>query len=177
MHSKLCMAVSSLGVRGMNPILMVKEASGEYRLASPEEILNAANNVIESKFQRGVVITGAKMCFELFTQKLALREREVFAALFLDERHRVLVYEELFLGTVNGAVVYPRILAQKALGYNAAALVVAHNHPSGDPEPSEKDKQITAKLIEALALIDVRLIDHIVVGDGNCVSFAEYGFI
>lgn len=171
------MAVSSLEVKAMKPMLMIQDASGEYRVASSEEILSAAKGVIARRFRCGESITCVKTCFEFFTQKLALQQREVFAALFLNEKHRILGYEELFFGTINSAPIFPRILAQKALAYNAAALVVAHNHPSGVPEPSESDKKITTRIIEALALIDVRLIDHIVVGDGNCVSFAECGFI
>ena len=106
-----------------------------------------------------------------------LREQEVFAALFLDNKNRVIIYEELFYGTIDSASVYPRIVAQKALQYNAAAVIVAHNHPSGVAEPSRGDESITLRLKEALALVEVQLLDHIVVGDGKCVSLAERGVI
>lgn len=161
----------------MKPVLMVRDSAGDYQVASSEEILRAADDVIKSRFKRGEAITSPKESFDLFNQKLALREREIFAVLFLDERHRILAYEELFLGTINAANVYPRVILQKALGYNAAAIIVAHNHPSGVAEPSENDKRITDRLISILTLVDVQLIDHIVVGASGCVSFAERGFM
>ena len=102
---------------------------------------------------------------------------EVFACLFLDNRHRVIAFEELFRGTLDGTSVYPRVVVRRALGHNAAALVCMHNHPSGVAEPSATDRAITRRLAEALALVDVRLIDHFVVGDGECVSFAERGLL
>ena len=102
---------------------------------------------------------------------------EVFACLFLDNRHRVIAFEELFRGTLDGTSVYPRVVVRRALGHNAAALVCMHNHPSGVAEPSATDRVITKRLAEALALVDVRLIDHFVVGDGECVSFAERGLL
>ena len=102
---------------------------------------------------------------------------EVFACLFLDNRHRVVAFEELFAGTLDGASVHPRVVVRRALGHNAGAIVCAHNHPSGVAEPSRADRAITKRLAEALALVDVRLIDHFVVGDGECVSFAERGLL
>lgn len=102
---------------------------------------------------------------------------EVFAALFLDTRHRVIAFEELFHGTIDGATVYPRVVAEKALQHRAAALIVAHNHPSGVSEPSLADQAITRRLKDALALLDIRLLDHFVVGDGAPVSMAARGMI
>ena len=102
---------------------------------------------------------------------------EVFACLFLDTRHRVIAFEELFHGTIDGATVYPRVVAEKALQHGAAALIVAHNHPSGVSEPSLADQVITRRLKEALALLDIRLLDHFVIGDGNPVSMAARGLI
>ena len=109
--------------------------------------------------------------------RLRGRANEVFVAVFLDNRHRVIAFEELFHGTVDGASVHPRVVARRALAHNAAALVCAHNHPSGVAEPSRSDRAITARLRDALALVDVRLIDHFVVGDGECASFAERGWL
>lgn len=103
--------------------------------------------------------------------------REVFAALFLDSQNRVITYEPLFYGTINAASVYPREIVKRSLALNAAGLIVAHNHPSGVAEPSQADRQLTDRLCEALALVDIRLLDHMVVGDGNIVSFAERGWI
>ena len=102
---------------------------------------------------------------------------EVFVAIFLDNRHRPIAYEALFQGTVDGATVHPRVVVRRALMHNAAALVVAHGHPSGVAEPSIADRAITKRLAEALALVDIRLIDHFVVGDGETVSFAERGLL
>ena len=159
----------------MKTRLMVKDLIGDKRPAEPEEILAAAQEVISRRYRRGVGITSPKMSFELFQQKLVLREQEVFAALFLDNKHRVIVYEELFYGTIDSASVHPRVVAQKALQYNAAAIIVAHNHPSGAPETSRADESITLRLKDALALVDVRLLDHIVVGNERCISLAERG--
>jgi DNA repair protein RadC len=111
--------------------------------------------------------------------KSVLRDypHEVFAALFLDTRHRVIAFEELFHGTIDGATVYPRVVAEKALQHRAAALIVAHNHPSGVSEPSLADQAITRRLKDALALLDIRLLDHFVIGDGAPVSMAARGMV
>jgi DNA repair protein RadC len=111
--------------------------------------------------------------------KTVLRDNpnEVFACLFLDTRHRVIAFEELFHGTIDGATVYPRVVAERALQHGAAALIVAHNHPSGISEPSLADQAITRRLKDALALLDIRLLDHFVVGDGTPVSMAARGLL
>ncbi len=111
--------------------------------------------------------------------KSQLRDRpyEVFAALFLDNRHQVIQFEELFRGTIDGASVYPREVVKKALDHNAAALIIAHNHPSGVAEPSSADERITIRLKEALGLVDIRLLDHLIIGDGEIVSLAERGVL
>ncbi|MEQ8858291.1 MAG: DNA repair protein RadC [Pseudomonadales bacterium] len=109
--------------------------------------------------------------------KLSAHEREVFACLFLDSRHRLLGYENLFLGSVDRASVHPREVLKRALAHNAAAVVLAHNHPSGHPEPSPSDLRLTEELRGLLAQIDVRVIDHVVVGHGATVSLAERGLL
>ncbi|VAW93941.1 UPF0758 family protein, partial [hydrothermal vent metagenome] len=96
---------------------------------------------------------------------------------FLDTRHRVIEFEELFRGTIDGASVHPREVLRRALAHNAAAVILAHNHPSGIAEPSRADRHITERLTDALALVDVRVLDHLVVGDGEVVSFAERGWL
>ena len=108
-----------------------------------------------------------------------LRDRpyEVFCCLFLDNRHRLVAFEELFRGTIDGANVYPREVVRQALQHNAASMIIAHNHPSGFVEPSPADEHVTRRLRDALALVDVRLLDHFIVGDGKCLSFAEQGLI
>jgi DNA repair protein RadC len=106
---------------------------------------------------------------------LAHRDHEVFCCLFLDTRHRLISYGELFRGTVDGATVYPREVVKRALAHNASALILAHNHPSGVAEPSEADRSITLKLAKALMLVEIRLLDHVVVGAGHVTSMAERG--
>ncbi|HDY5567689.1 TPA: DNA repair protein RadC, partial [Pseudomonas aeruginosa] len=102
---------------------------------------------------------------------------EVFALLMLDSRHRVIAFEEVFRGTLDGASVYPREVVKLALEHNAAALILVHNHPSGDPEPSMADRNLTTKLQDALNLVGVRTLDHVVVGNEGCVSLAELGYV
>lgn len=109
--------------------------------------------------------------------QLRHHKREVFACLFLDARHRVLCFEELFYGTLSNADIYPREVVKRALQVNAAAVIFSHNHPSGIAEPSLDDKGITQKLIKALAIVGVRVLDHMVVGEGQVISFAEKGFL
>jgi DNA repair protein RadC len=104
-------------------------------------------------------------------------EHERFCCLFLDNRHRVLRFEELFRGTIDGTSVYPREVVKEALRVNAAAVILAHNHPSGVAEPSQADERITHRLKAALALVDIRLLDHLVVGDGRIVSLASRGLV
>ena len=108
-----------------------------------------------------------------------LRDRpfEVFCCLFLDNRHRLIAFDELFRGTIDGASVHPREVVRQALHRNAAAVILAHNHPSGVAEPSQADELITHRLKDALALVDIRVLDHIVVGDSRCTSFAERGLL
>ena len=109
--------------------------------------------------------------------RLRDRPHEVFCCIFLDNRHRVLAFEELFRGTIDNTTVYPREVVRQALERNAAALILAHNHPSGVPEPSEADRLITRRIRDALELVDVRLLDHFIVGDGTCVSLASRGLL
>jgi len=105
------------------------------------------------------------------------RRPGVFCCLFLDNRHRVIAFDEVFRGTIDGASVHPREVVKLALTRNAAAVILAHNHPSGIAEPSQADELITGRLRDALALVDIRVLDHIVVGDGACGSFAERGLL
>jgi len=118
-----------------------------------------------------------KEVFSHLQALLADYEHEVFALLMLDSRHRVIAFEELFRGTLDGASVYPREVVKLALEHNAAALILVHNHPSGDPEPSMADRNLTTKLLDALNLVSVRTLDHIVVGNEGCVSLAELGYL
>ena len=132
---------------------------------------------MEARLRRDGALTSPDHTRRYLEARLRGRRNEVFVAVFLDNRHQPIAYEELFQGTVDGATVHPRVVVRRALMHNAAALVVAHGHPSGVAEPSLADRAITRRLADALALVDVRLIDHFVVGDGECVSFAERGWL
>jgi DNA repair protein RadC len=109
--------------------------------------------------------------------QLAHLKQEVFAVLFLDNRHRLVTFEKLFFGTIDGASVHPREVVRRSIELNAAAVILAHNHPSGVAEPSQADERITQRLRDALALVDVRTLDHIIIGDGTPTSFAERGLL
>jgi len=127
--------------------------------------------------QRGTALTSPSDTLDYLQRSLQDRRREIFYCMFLDTRHRVICHQELFQGSIDGACVYPRVVAEHALRYNAAAVIVAHNHPSGVTEPSLADQAITRRLKDALALLEIRLLDHFVIGDGAPVSLASRGMI
>ena len=132
---------------------------------------------LESRLERGVSLATPDDTRRYLSCRLRGYPHEVFACLFLDNRNRVLGFEEMFRGTIDGATVHPREVVKRALEHNAAALIVAHNHPSGVAEPSHADRALTRRLVDAVALVDIRLLDHLVIGDGEVVSFAERGFL
>jgi len=132
---------------------------------------------LKQSLQRGVALTSPTMTVEYLQTLLRDRDREIFTCLFLDTRHRVIAAENLFRGSIDGASVYPRVVAERALRLSAAAVIVAHNHPSGVSEPSLADQAITRRLKDALLLLEIRLLDHFVVGDGPPVSMASRGML
>jgi DNA repair protein RadC len=132
---------------------------------------------LKQSLQRGVSLTSPAMTIEYLQTILRDRKREIFTCLFLDTRHRVIAAEDLFQGSIDGACVYPRVVAERALRLSAAAVIVAHNHPSGVSEPSLADQAITRRLKDALLLLEIRLLDHFVVGDGPPVSMASRGML
>lgn len=132
---------------------------------------------LKQSLQRGVSLTSPAMTMEYLQTVLRDRKREIFTCLFLDTRHRVIASEDLFQGSIDGACVYPRVVAERALRLGAAAVIVAHNHPSGVSEPSLADQAITRRLKDALLLLEIRLLDHFVVGDGKPVSLASRGML
>ncbi len=132
---------------------------------------------LKQTLQRGVSLTSPATTMEYLQTVLQDRKREIFTCLFLDTRHRVIATEELFQGSIDGACVYPRVVAERALRLGAAAVIVAHNHPSGISEPSLADQAITRRLKNALSLLEIRLLDHFVVGDGPPVSMASRGML
>ena len=141
---------------------------------SESEIINKALDILEEKLHYGesVVFNSSEIAKNYCKLKLRSLKNEHFAVLFLDKRHRLIEYSELFHGTIDCSSVHPRVVAQKALEVNAAAVIFAHNHPSGFAEPSHADQQITNQLKNALSMFDVRVLDHLVVGE-DVVSFAE----
>ncbi len=150
---------------------------GPARACQLAAALELGQRHLAAELERGTALTDPLAAGRYFAQRLRARPHEVFAALFLDNRHRALAFEELFTGTIDGAEVHPREVVRRALAHNAAALIVAHNHPSGNREPSAADRAVTARLKQALALVDIRLLDHFVIGDGAPVSLAERGWL
>ena len=147
------------------------------RAVSDTEIVTFAQQLIARKFRRGRALCSSEDTRRFFMLKLAEYEHEVFCVLFLDNKHQVLKFEEMFRGTHNEASVYPREVVKRALFHNAAAVMLVHNHPSGVPEPSIADRRITERLSDALALIDVRILDHFIVAGNQSISFAESGLL
>jgi len=153
------------------------EGLGEAKYAQLQATMEMARRHMSETLQRGSVLENPEHTRQFLSSRLRDYPYEVFSCLFLDNRHRVIEFEELFRGTINGASVHPREVVKKALGHNAASVIFAHNHPSGVAEPSAADQHITRQLTDALALVDVRVLDHLVVGDGQVVSFAERGLL
>ena len=150
---------------------------GPARACQLAAALELCNRYLAAGLERGEALTDPQAAGRYFSQRLRGHPSEVFAALFLDTRHRSLAFEELFKGTVDGAEVHPREVVRRALVHNAAAVIIGHNHPSGSSEPSSADRTVTARLKQALALVDVRLLDHFVIGDGAPVSLAARGWV
>ena len=142
-----------------------------------DRLIYNALDILQKRFQDRTVLDSPESVRDYLTVWLTERERECFVALFLDTRHRVLEMKTMFYGTLDGATVYPREVVKEALRYNAGAVIFCHNHPSGVTEPSLADQAITRRLKEALGTIDIRVLDHFIVGGGNCVSMAERGMI
>jgi DNA repair protein RadC len=140
-------------------------------------VMEIVRRQLQQRLQRGISLTSPAMTMEYLQTILRDRNREIFTCLFLDTRHRVIAVENLFKGSIDGACVYPRVVAERALRLNAAAVIVAHNHPSGVSEPSLADQAITRRLKDALLLLEIRLLDHFVVGDGTPVSMASRGML
>ena len=150
---------------------------GPAKYAQLQAVLELARRYLGEELARGEPLRTAADTRRYLQMWLRDHPHEVFCGLFLDSRHRVLACEELAQGTLAGATVYPREVLKRTLALNAAAVIFAHNHPSGVAEPSLADKQLTARLKEALAAIDVRVLDHFVIGDGEAVSFCELGLL
>lgn len=140
-------------------------------------IIQQAQTIIENRYIRGKQLLSVQEVRDYLMIKLAPLEHEVFGCLLLDNQQRILSYQELFRGTINGVNVYPREVVKLSLACNAAALILVHNHPSGEAEPSQADLVITKRLVSALELVDVRMLDHFIVAGTQTVSMAERGLL
>ena len=150
---------------------------GPAKFAQLRAVLEMSNRHLAQTLQKEGALTSPQLTQRYLMSKLRDRQSEAFVALFLDSQHRIIEYVELAHGTIDGAAVYPREVVKMALAKNAAALIFAHNHPSGIAEASQADKSITDRLVKALSLLDIRVLDHIIIGDGEFTSFAEKGWL
>lgn len=168
---------------GLKPLLQAGQTEfcrhkglADAKYAQLQAVLEMAKRHMFEQLSRGDALCSPAQTRQYLKAQLADYPHEVFACLFLDNRNRVIAFEKLFYGTIDGASVYPREVVRQAMKVNAAAVIFAHNHPSGVSEPSQADEQITRRLKDALALVDIRVLDHFVVGD-HVVSFAERGLL
>lgn len=150
---------------------------GSAKYCQLQAVIELARRHLAEQLQRETVFDCSSQVKDYLVAQLRCSEREVFGVLFLDNQHRLIAFEKLFQGSISSASVYPREVVKRGLHFNAAAVILAHNHPSGVAEPSEADVLITKKLGMALGLVDIRVLDHIVVGGGSTVSFAERGLM
>lgn len=169
---------------GLRPMLMVSKGDlcsvhglGATKYVQLQAALELGRRFLEAEMKRTDPLTCPEDTRRFLSAHLRSLPYEVFACVFLDNRHRVIAFEELFRGTIDGAQVYPREVVKRTLAHNAAAVIFAHNHPSGVAEPSRADEALTRRLQEALALVEVRVLDHVIIGEGALVSLAERGLI
>jgi len=168
---------------GLAPLLSADEKTfcqskglGKAKFVQMQAVVEMSRRYLEENMKRGDAMNNVSDVKKYLKSRLQQYPFEVFACLFLDNKHRVIEYEELFRGTIDAASVHPREIVRQVLHHNAAAIVLAHNHPSGVAEPSQADNAITQKIKDALEMIDVRVLDHFVIGD-DVVSFAERGLL
>ncbi|NVK22504.1 MAG: DNA repair protein RadC [Kangiellaceae bacterium] len=169
---------------GLRPLLEANQATfteypglGTAKYCQLQASLELSKRYLQQKLQLGQGFTNPDEVKSYLKSLLSHEKREQFVVLFLNNQHQLLSTEVLFSGTLNSAEVHPRVIAEKALHYHAAAVILAHNHPSGVLEPSESDKHITQQIVAALKLLDIRVLDHIIVAGNQCYSFAERGLL
>lgn len=150
---------------------------GPAKFSQLQAVLEMGRRHLAEGLRRDSALESPQQVRDYLKARLRHEPHEIFGCLFLDTRHRVLAFEALFHGTIDGASVYPRQVVKRALAHNAAAVILTHNHPSGVAEPSQADRQLTTRLKEALGFVDVRVLDHFIVGDGEPLSMAEYGWL
>ncbi|WP_438970734.1 RadC family protein [Methylophaga sp.] len=148
---------------------------GEAKYVQLQAVLEMSQRHLESGIVRGEAFQDCNLTKNYLKHRLRAYPHEVFSCLFLDNQHRMIAFEELFRGTIDGASVYPREVVKQAIKHNAAAVIFAHNHPSGIAEPSQADIHITRRLKSALELVDIRVLDHIIIGDAEPTSLAQRG--
>lgn len=157
--------------------LLVRDVAGDYRPANADEVLQAAQRVLAGQMRGCEVLASPQVVRDYLRVKLGALEHEVFAVVHLDSQNRVLEYVEMFRGSVSQTSVYPREVVKEALARNSAALLLVHNHPSGSTQPSRADEMLTQTLKSALALVDVRVLDHVIVAGAEVLSMAERGLM
>ncbi|MEO7198610.1 MAG: DNA repair protein RadC [Dokdonella sp.] len=165
---------------GLKPLLRTRQtdtALGPVAWIRLQAALEIGRRYLDAELRETEVLTDPSVSARFLKARLEAYPYEVFACLYLDNRHRVIAFEELFRGTIDGASVHPREVVRQCLAHNAAAVIFAHNHPSGVAEPSAADRAITHRLREALALVDVRVLDHFVIGSGTPTSLAQRGML
>ena len=150
---------------------------GDVRLEAVRVLPELARRYFEESLPSGEPIRSPTDTEAFLKARIRHLGHEVFCCVFLDNRHRVIRFDELFRGTIDGTSVYPREVVKEALAVNAAAVILAHNHPSGVAEPSQADERITKRLRSALELVDIRLLDHLIIGDGDAISLAARGIL
>lgn len=154
----------------------IKTRDGRYETARPiteEELILYASTLLEADLHKRQRLNSSTDVAEFLRLRLGHEKREVFSVIFLDHKNRVLKFEVMFMGTINAAIVYPREVVRRALEVNAVNLILAHNHPSGDPEPSKQDYEITRRISDALRLVEIRILDHLVVCRDSFVSLSD----
>ncbi|MBN9203021.1 RadC family protein [Methylibium petroleiphilum] len=171
------MSTSSISFVGAADTLLVRDVDGQYRPAHADEVLCHARRLLANRVRRGATMSSPEAVKDHLRLELGVLEHEVFCVLFLDAQHRIIALKQMFRGTVSQTSVYPREVVKEALSVNAAAVILAHNHPSGSVEPSRADEFLTQTLKTALALVDVRVLDHLVVAGADVCSFAERGLV
>jgi len=142
-----------------------------------QAVLEMSRRTLNEKLEQGYLMNTPQLVRDFLRLSLAGQQHEIFMGIFLNAKHQAIATEELFTGTLTQTSVYPREIVKRALYHNAAAIIFAHNHPSGNPEPSQADKSLTQTLKKALDLIDVKVLDHFIVGDNDTLSFAEQNMI
>lgn len=164
-------------VSSVSSSLMICDSMGDYRVANDDEVLKAAQLVLAARVKGSAVMDSPSVVRDFLRARMGGLPYEIFAVLHLDSQHRVIDYVEMFRGTVSQTSVYPREVVKDAMNKNSSALILAHNHPSGSAAPSRADEMLTQALKSACAMVDVKVLDHVVVGGDTIVSMAEKGLM